>query len=289
VLVSREEMTFDFGGARLSPTADRETLRWVLSQFLYGEVTGIQVGHWIYDAPDLEAARFLAKQAVQELQHVDNFLRILRMLELEPLPPHPVLRFLATDMMGEGWAEHVALEMATGEGFVLTAMYAMIDTLDHPQAVTILERASRQEETHVEFGEAQTMQLIADRPALRRQLLGLSLVWMWGVGRLAAYMERKLPTDHPVLGRLPEFLTHALSCSELRLQRMGLLDRPLAEVSAAQRSALIGGALARKGVGGLGDLAALPLRALPFGRKRRLTDTYLADPAVRAALSAVDA
>src|SRR5438552_10105354 len=110
MLLSRQEMTFDFGGARLDPVRDRALLGWMMNQFLYGEVTGIQVGHWIYEAPDLESARFLARQAVEEFQHVDNFLRIMAMLGCAPAAPHPVVRFLSTGMMGGSWGEHVALE-----------------------------------------------------------------------------------------------------------------------------------------------------------------------------------
>src|SRR5881275_1770882 len=127
MLLSRQEMTFDFGGARLEAGRDRALLGWVVNQFLYGEVTGIQCGHWLYDAPDLEAARFLARQSLEEMQHVDNFLRIMTMLGCQPKPAHPAVRFLATGMMGSSWAEHVALEMAQGEGFVLECFYAVID------------------------------------------------------------------------------------------------------------------------------------------------------------------
>src|ERR1043165_9555078 len=119
MLLAREEMTFDFGGARLDPVGDRTALGWMMNQFLYGEVTGIQIGHWLYRAPDLESARFLARQALEEFQHIDNFLRIMAILRVDPTPPHPPLRFLATGMMGADWAEHVALEMAAGEGHVL--------------------------------------------------------------------------------------------------------------------------------------------------------------------------
>src|SRR5215831_14168309 len=175
MLLTREEMTFDFGGARLDPARDRELLGWMMNQFLYGEVTGIQVGHWIYDAPDLEAARFLARQATEEFQHVDNFLRIMAMLGTEPAPAHGMVRFLSTGMMGESWAEHVSLEMAAGEGFVLMAFYAIIDTLDHPPTVEILARAVKQEERHVEFGERETHKVIEGKPWLRRRLLGLNL------------------------------------------------------------------------------------------------------------------
>lgn len=278
MLLTREEMTFPFEGAKLDPTRDRELLEWMFNQFLYGEVTGIQIGHWLYDAPDLEAARFLARQALEEMQHVDNFLRIMAMLGCRPKPAHPAVRFLATGMMGGSWAEHVALEMAQGEGFVLQAFYAMIDTLDHKPSVDILRRAVKQEERHVEFGEQQTMKAIEGRAWLRRRLLGLSLVSMWGVRRLARFMEKRLPKDHPVLKHLPAFLEHANTCAELRLRRIGVLDRPLAEVSGARRAVLVVEAYGGKLLGGIGSIVTLPLRLLPFWpKKRRLTDTYLAD------------
>jgi len=275
MLLSRPEMTLDFGGAKFDPGRDREILGFIFNQFLYGEVTGIQVGHWLYDAPDLESARFLARQAIEELQHVGNFVRIMGMLELTPGEAHPLVRMLATGMMADSWPEHVALEMATGEGFVLMAFYAVIDTLDHPEAVAILERAVRQEEGHVDFGERQTMKLIAHSPALRRRLLGLSLTWRWGVAQLARHMRNRLPA-HPVLDRLPDFLALALGCNEQRLQRMGVLDRPLRELSAARKAALVAEAYARKGAGSARRL----LHVWPLPARRRLTETYLADPAL---------
>jgi hypothetical protein len=282
VLLSREEMSFDFGGARLDPVRDRALLGWMMNQFLYGEVTGIQVGHWIYDAPDLEAARFLARQAMEEFQHVDNFLRIMTMLGTEPAPAHGLVRFLSTGMMGESWPEHVSLEMAAGEGFVLMAFYAIIDTLDHPATVEILRRAVKQEERHVEFGERETRKVIEGRPWLRRRLLGLNLVSMWAVKRLARFMAKRLPADHHVLAQLPKFLEKTIACNELRLLRLGMLDRPLAELSGARRAALVTEAYGGKLLGALGRLLMLPLRLIGIGKKRRLTDTYLSDPAVRA-------
>ena len=282
MLLTREEMTFEFGGAKLEPARDKKILGWMLTQFLYGEVTGIQIGHWLYDAPDLHSARFLARQAVEEFQHVDNFLRIMAMLGVEPEKPNAAVTFLATGMMGGSWAEHVALEMAAGEGFVLMAFYAMIDTLDHQGSVDILKRAVKQEERHVDFGEQQTMKAIAGRPWLRRRLLGLSLVSLWGVRRLARFMASRLPADHPELSQLPRFLETTTATAELRLTRIGLLDRPLAELGTARRAALIAEAYGGKLLGSLGRLLTLPLRILPFARKRRLTDTYLDDPAIRA-------
>ena len=65
MLLTRDEMTFPFGEAKLDPQRDRDLLEWMFNQFLYGEITGIQVGHWLYDAPDFEAAKFLARQSLR--------------------------------------------------------------------------------------------------------------------------------------------------------------------------------------------------------------------------------
>jgi hypothetical protein len=285
MLLTREEMTFDFGGAKLDPERDRELLGWMFNQFLYGEMTGIQIGHWLYDAPDVNAARFLARQSLEEMQHVDNFLRIMTSLGLSPGEAHWAVRFLSTGMMGGSWAEHVALEMAQGEGFVLMAFYGVIDTLDHKPSVEILRRAVKQEERHVEFGERETAKAIAGKAWLRRRLLGLSLVSMWGVRKLAGYMAKRtnLPdgTPHPVMRHLPEFLALANRCAELRLRRIGVLDRPLAELGGWRRAALVIEAYGGKALGGLARLVTWPLRLLPgWPKKKRLTDHYLADPHV---------
>ena len=280
MLLTREEMTFDFGGAKLDPVRDRDLLEWMFNQFLYGEITGIQVGHWLYDAPDLEAAKFLARQSLEEMQHVDNFLRIMTMLGCQPKPAHAAVRFLATGMMGGSWAEHVALEMAQGEGFVLMAFYATIDTLDHKPSTDILRRAVKQEERHVEFGENETRKAIEGKAWLRRRLLGLSLVSMWGVRRLAAYMGKRMPADHPVLKFLPQFLALSNKCAETRLRRIGVLDRPLSEMGTFKRAALVAEAYGGKALGGLASLVTLPFRLLPWFRRKRLTDIYLDDPHV---------
>ena len=269
MLLSREEMTFDFRGARLHPDRDRRLLGWMTNQFLYGEVTGIQCGHWLYRAPDLEAARFFSRQAVEEFQHVENFVRILELLGEPPAPAHRMVRFLSTGMMPGSFEEHVCLEMALGEGFVLMALYGVIDTVDHDEIRAILSRAVKQEERHVEFGEQRTMEAIRGRPALRRRLLGLSLVSMWAVRRLASFMRKRLP-EHEVLSQLPEFLRFSVACAERRLLRMGVLTKPLAELGAAAKALAVAEAYAT-------SLVRAPLRLLP---RKRLTETYLRDPGV---------
>jgi hypothetical protein len=276
MLLSRQEMTFDFGGARLLSETDRALLGWIVNQFLYGEITGIQCGHWLYDAPDLDAARFFSRQAVEEFQHVDNFLRILDLLGEAPAPPHRIVRFLSTGMMPASFEEHVCLEMALGEGFVLMALYAVIDTIDHPGIREILERAVRQEERHVDFGERRTREAIARRPRLRRPLLGLSLVSTWAVRRLARFMRKRLPAGHPVLSQLPAFVEFAVDRSELRLQRMGVAEVAPSRMPLAQKGAAVALAYGR-------SLATAPLRLFP---RKRLTRTYLRDPSLRARIEA---
>ncbi len=272
MLLSRQEMSFDFARARLHPERDHDLLGWIFNQFLYGEVTGIQCGHWLYNAPDLDAARFLARQSVEEMQHVDNFVKILSLLGCQPQKPHAAIRFLATGMMGGDWAEHVTLEMAQGEGLVLMALYAMIDTLEQPEVVAILKRAVKQEERHVDFGEQRTIAAVRENPALKSRLLGLSLVSMIAVEQLARFMHRLVPQNHPVMSQLPQFLRATLAASELRLQRLGLLEQPLASLSTFEKGRLIAAAYASKLRG-----------SLKRPGKQRVTDTYLKDPVITGA------
>jgi hypothetical protein len=272
MLLSREDMTFDFAGAKFDPVADKDLLGFIVSQILYGEVTGIQVGHWLHVAPDLEAATFLARQATEELAHVRAMLRILELLEVPPKPVHRWVRFLATDFAGATFADHVALEMALGEGFVLMVFYALCDTIASPPITRILEAATRQEERHVAFGEERTRAALASgTPALRRRLLGQALLSLLVLGRFAGTLGRMAP-DHPVMKQLPAFVSKTVAVSEVRLSRLGLLDRPLAAISTGRKMALIAEGLGVRLFG----------RLVPR-RRRLLTDTYMADPVVQAA------
>jgi hypothetical protein len=285
MLLSRDEMSFDFGGAKIDPVRDRDVIVWAVQQFLYGEITGIQIGHWLFNAPDLEAARFLSRQAVEEFQHVGNFLRILEILGARPDKAAGPVRFLATTLMGGDWAEHVAMEMALGEGLVLQAFYAVIETVEQDEIVAILRRAVKQEERHVEFGEQRTMRAIEGKPWLKRRLLGLALVTLWGVSRLETVMKSRLPMDHPALSQLPALVRHSVRVAETRLTRIGLIDRPLASISAPRKLLYVAEAYLGKLLGGLLgfvlSILLLPLRAVGLLRPKRLTETYLDDPLVR--------
>ena len=275
MLLTREEQTYDFAGARFDLDRDRELLGWIFSQFLYGEVTGVQVGEWLAQAPDFDAARFLARQANEEMAHVQLFLRILRSLDADPQPPHKALRFLATDFAGGTFVEHCCLEMALGEGFVLMAIYALIDTLPDSEVRNLLVGLSRQEEQHVAFGEEQTIRGLRDDPAQARHLLGLALVSFAAIGRLGSWIARRYP-GHPVLAQMPGFLSAVVGAAELRLRRMDVLRRPVASIPPAERAAMMVSSVARRY-----GRALNPLRAKPVP----LTDTYLEDPTLRARLT----
>ena len=269
MLLTRDEMRFDFQGAKFRLPRDRPLLSWILDQFLYGEVTGIQCGHWLYRAPSLEAAAFFAKQAVEELSHVRQFLKIYELIDARPGPAHPLVRFMATGAMGCDYAEHVATEMAIGEGLVLTVFYALIDTVDDERVVKILEGAARQEESHVAFGEAQTRALVGENPSLRATLLGLNLVTAFAVRRLARHVHRALDPEHEVLRYAPAFVDHLSRLLELRLQRMGVLEGPLSEMGPGRKFWLAARAYVRHWAAGLKPKPPL------------LTRTYLRDPLLK--------
>lgn len=268
MLLTREEMAFDFQGAKFDRVRDRDLLAWIASQFLYGEVTGVQVGHWIRRAPDVESARFLARQCVEELQHVDVFKEFFRWLDARPVKVHPVVRMLSGE--SSNWEEHVALEMAQGEGFVLMIFYALLATLDDEKVVRKLEAAVRQEEGHVEFGERWTKMLIERDPRARKRLLGLHLLSLWAITRFEKWLRKRVDMNHPVMRFLPDYLKRIIEVTELRLLRIGILDRPLARMGRLTKFAAIVRALAGK----FG-------RKLAFWRwfgRKDLTQTYMADP-----------
>ncbi|MGH2711205.1 MAG: ferritin-like domain-containing protein [Actinomycetota bacterium] len=275
MLLTREEQTFDFGRARFDIERDRDVLAWIFSQFLFGEVTGVQVGDWLARAPDFDAARFLARQANEEMAHVQLFLRILKSLDAQPQRPHPALKFLATDFAGGTFLEHTCLEMALGEGFVLMAIYALIDTLPDSEVRNLLVGLSRQEEAHVSFGEEQTKRGLAEDRAKARHLLGLALVSFAGIRRLGSWMRARYG-NHEVLSQMPGFLAAVVDAAELRLRRVGVLRGRVASISKGERAAMMAGSLARR----YGRVLN------PFRNKPEpLTETYLRDPTLRARLA----
>ena len=52
-------------------------------------------------------------------------------------------------------------------------------------------------------------------------------------------MERKLPSEHPVLRQLPAYLAHALDRTELRIERLGLSERRLSTLGRTEQLGLV--------------------------------------------------
>jgi hypothetical protein len=180
-------------------------------------------------------------------------------------------------MMGDDWAEHVFLEMALGEGYVLAVLYALIDTIENEEIRSILRRATRQEERHVAFGELETAKVLEARPRLRGRLLGLGLWSLAGVSALARGVERKRESRHPVLDRFPEFLRHVRGTAEIRLRRLGVLEGEVSSIPRSARWSMMASSAAEHGV----------RRIWPFKRSL-LTRTYLSDERLRASRSIED-
>src|SRR3954466_14308937 len=88
---------YDFGGAcfDLDKPEDREIVRFILSQALFGEATGVYCGKSLYSAGSLEAAKFYVRQAKQELAHLGLFADIFRALDMKPMPAHWVVKLLS--------------------------------------------------------------------------------------------------------------------------------------------------------------------------------------------------
>lgn len=269
MLLTREEMAFDFKGAKFDREKDRDLLAWIASQFLYGEFTGIQIGHWILQAPDMDSAKFLARQCIEELQHVDAFKEFFRWLGARPVKVHRVVKLLSTE--SSTWEEHCALEMAQGEGFVAMIFYALLATLDDEKMVKKLDFAARQEEGHIEFGEEQTKKLLERDPGWRKRLLGLHLLSLWAIKRFEKWIARRVDMNHPVMSQLPQYLDKIIAVTELRLTRLGMLHKPLREMGGFEKFGAICRSLAWK----FGRKLAFWNW---FRRKPRLTDIYMNDP-----------
>jgi hypothetical protein len=204
---------YDFGSARfdLDAERDREVLRFILSQALYGEATGVFCGRSLYAAESLEAAQFYVRQAKQELNHLLLFAEVFRTLELSPEPAHWVIRLLASH--NDFYPLKVLVEHALGEGMVLDIFRdVLLQTLpdDDPRVPPIKKKLRvicREEEEHVAWGEKETRRVIAERPSLKRPFYGLLELQMWLVPFAVAGLKKRAP-DHPVLSQLDAFVAY---------------------------------------------------------------------------------
>ena len=204
---------FDFGGARFDFGAeqDREILRFVLSQALFGEATGVYCGRSLYSAETLEAAQFYVKQARQELNHLLLFADIFRSLGLKPEPAHWVIRLLAAH--NDYYPLKVLMEHALGEGMVLDIFRdVLLQTLPEsdPRSDGIRKKLAvvcKEEEEHVAWGEKETRRILAQQPGLKRAFYGLLELQLMLVPYAVRGLKQRAP-EHPVLRQLDAFVAH---------------------------------------------------------------------------------
>jgi hypothetical protein len=221
-----ESDAYDFGGAcfDLDDPTDREILRFILSQALFGESTGVYCGRSLYSARSLEAARFYVRQARQELAHLELFADILRALDLTPLPPHWVIRMLSSH--NDYYPLKVLMEHAVGEGMVLDVFKdLLLQTLPDtdPRVPSIKKKLRvvvREEAEHVAWGEKETHYVLEQKPWLRAPFMGLVELQLRALPWLVARLGRVSP-EHPVLKQLVPFIEHVQARVRSQGRRLG--------------------------------------------------------------------
>ena len=232
-IASGEAPGYDFGGARfdLDKEEDREILRFILSQALFGEATGVYCGKSLYAAGSLEAARFYLRQAKQELAHLQLFADIFRALDMKPLPAHWVIKLLSSH--NNYYPLKVLMEHAIGEGMVLDIFKdLLLQTLpDEDPRVPLIKKklrvVCREEEEHIGWGEKETRRLLGEKPWLATPYYGLVELQMSVLPLLVRAFEKRAG-QHPVLAHLPGFLEHVRTRVWRQGQALGFVpaERP---------------------------------------------------------------
>ncbi|MED5373873.1 MAG: ferritin-like domain-containing protein [Myxococcota bacterium] len=227
------EPGYDFGDARfdLADARDREIVRFILSQALFGEATGVYCGKSLYQARSLEAARFYLRQARQELNHLEHFAEIFRLLEMEPEPGHWVIRLMSSH--NNYYPLKVLMEHAIGEGMVLDIFKdVLLQTLpdDHPGVDKVKKRLraiAMEEVEHVEWGEKETRYNLEKSPWLKWPYYGLLELQLL-VAPLILKPYQRESEGHPVLSHLPAFVDHVSQRVWKQGQDMGFVpaERP---------------------------------------------------------------
>jgi hypothetical protein len=261
-----EQPGYDFGTARfdLSNERDRSVLRFVMSQALYGEATGVFCGRSLYAAQTLEAAQFYVKQARQELNHLTLFAEMFRTLELTPEPAHWVIRLLSAH--NDFYPLKVLMEHALGEGMVLDIFRDVLtQTLpDEDARVPGIKKKLRvickEEEEHVAWGEKETRRILAEHPGYKRAFYGLLELQLWLVPYAVKNLKQRAP-EHPVMRQLDAFVDYVRARVWKQGQALGFV--PETRPSALARAFAV--------AAGLGLL----LRSQLVRSKSRLDRTYL--------------
>jgi hypothetical protein len=224
-----EDPRYDFEGLcfDLEKPKDREIICFMLSQALYGEATGVYCGKSLYTARSLEAARFYIKQARQEINHLELFAEIFRVLEMQPTEAHWTIRLLSSH--NNYYPLKVLMEHAIGEGMVLDIFRdVMLQTLpdSDPRVPGIkkkLRAVCREEQEHVAWGEKETRAMLELHPWLRTPYAGLIELQLSLIPVVIRRFEKQMDS-HPVLGHLPAFAQHVRDRVRQQGRDLGILD-----------------------------------------------------------------
>jgi hypothetical protein len=236
--------SYDFRGATfdLESQRDREIVRFVLSQALFGEATGVYCGRSLYAAGSLEAAEFYVRQARQELAHLRLFADIFRALDMKPLRAHWVIRLLSSH--NDYYPLKVFLEHALGEGMVLDVFKdLLLSTLpDSDARVPAIKKKLRvvctDEAEHVAWGEKETVRILAEKPWLATPFYGLFELQMATLPLLVRAL-RSQADGHPVLQHLDGFVAHVRAHAYAQGRRLGYVpDQPVGPTRRASAMAL---------------------------------------------------
>ncbi|HVW24638.1 MAG TPA: ferritin-like domain-containing protein [Polyangiaceae bacterium] len=259
---------YDFGGAvfDLNDPKDREIVRFVLSQALFGEATGVYCGRSLYAARSLEAAEFYVRQARQELAHLRLFADIFRALDMDPMPAHFLMRVLSSH--NDYYPLKVFLEHAVGEGMVLDVFKdLLLATLpDRDPRVPSIKKKLRvvvgDEAEHVAWGEKETARILGEKPWLKTPFLGLLELQLAALPLLVRALQSQA-VGHPVLSHLHGFVAHVQHNALEQGRRLGYVpdERP----AGVKRAAAIGAGL------------ALYLRSRVAKSRSKLDKTYLSE------------
>ncbi len=242
------EPSFDFQGDRfdLSRPRDAAIVRFLLSQALFGEATGVYCGKSLYAARNLEAARFYLRQAQQELSHLEIFGRIFRILNLTPEGPHWVIRLLSSH--NNDYRLKVLMEHAIGEGMVLDVFKEVMlqtlpsDDVQGRQVQKMLRGVCAQEIEHVEWGEKEVRRLISEQPSLRWAYYGLIEIQLL----LAPLVARRFvgqSADHNVLRHLPRFVDFVIARVRAQSRALGITTDVVPSAPVRLAAMLYGAAL----------------------------------------------
>jgi hypothetical protein len=132
----------------------RESLRWLLSNFMHGEQGALLATAQIVDCtPSMEAKFYGATQVMDEARHVEVFARYLTEKLGGPYAINPHLKQLLDQILTDSrWdMKYLGMQILV-EGLAMAAFGFMHKTCNEPLLTDLLHNVIRDESRHVAFG-----------------------------------------------------------------------------------------------------------------------------------------